>query len=314
LTSVDVVIPTYNGWQLTERCLAHLAAQTVPHAVIVADNGSTDGTPDLVVAACPSAQVLRLGANRGFPVACNRGVAAGRGDIIVLLNNDVEAHPDFIEKLIRPLDDDSRVGSAASLLVHPDGRTIDCMGLAADRTYAGFPRLRGRPIGEADSALPVLAGPSGGGGAYRRAAWEEVGGLDEGVRFYGEDIDLALRIRAAGWRTTAAPDAVAVHLGSASFGSRSSWQRYESGFARGYFLERYRVLHGRVAPRALATESLVAVADVALNRDLSALKGRLAGWRAARMMTPSPRPPDEAVDSTIGFLESLRLRRIAYSR
>jgi N-acetylglucosaminyl-diphospho-decaprenol L-rhamnosyltransferase len=311
--SIDVVIPTHGGWDLTERCLRHLGAQTLPHFVIVVDNGSTDGTPEKVRRGFPDARVIELGANLGFPVACNRGAAAGTADVIVLLNNDVEARPDFLERLMRPLEDDDRVGSVAAALVQPGQTTIDSVGLTADGTLAGYPRLRGRPVGKADSESPVLAGPAGGGGAYRRTAWEQVGGLDEGVMFYGEDVDLALRIRAAGWKAVAAPEAVAVHLGSATAGHRSAWQRYQGGFSRGYFLRRYRVLSSRAGPRAVATESIVVVGDAFLSRDFSALRGRLAGWRAAGSVEPTPRPPREAIDTTIGFWESLRLRRVVYA-
>jgi N-acetylglucosaminyl-diphospho-decaprenol L-rhamnosyltransferase len=311
--SVDVVIPTYQRWDLTDRCLRHLAAQTVPHTVIVIDNGSTDGTPDKVREAFPRTSVIECGANLGFPVACNRGAAAGTGDVIVLLNNDVEAQPDFLEQLVRPFEGDARVGSVAAVLVQPGKRTIDSVGLTADRTLAGFPRLRGRPVTEAASESPVLAGPAGGGGGYRRTAWEEVGGLDEGVRFYGEDVDLALRLRAGGWKTSAAPEAVGVHVGSATAGHRSAWQRYQGGFSRGYFLRRYRVLSTGAAARALATEGIVVMGDAVLSRDLSALRGRLAGWRAARSAEPTPVPPREAVDTTIGFWESLKLRRVVYA-
>jgi N-acetylglucosaminyl-diphospho-decaprenol L-rhamnosyltransferase len=311
--SIDVVIPTYQRWDLTERCLHHLAAQTVPHSVIVVDNGSTDGTPSKARAAVPDARVIELGANLGFPVACNRGAAAGTGEVIVLLNNDVEARPDFLEKLVRPLQEVERVGCAASLLVRPGEQIIDCMGLTTDRTLVSFPRLRGHPVDDASSPSPVLAGPSGAGGAYRREAWEAVGGLDEGVLFYGEDLDLALRIRAAGWDAAAVPEAVAVHLGSATAQSRSPWQRYHGGFARGYFLRRYRVLKSAASPRTLTTEAAVVVGDAIISRDLQALRGRLAGWRAAKGMEPSPRPPREAIDATISFWASLRLRRVVYA-
>lgn len=311
--SIDVVIPTHGGWDLTERCLGRLEAQGVPHSVIVVDNGSTDGTPEKVRHGFPDARIIELGGNLGFPVACNCGAAAGTADVIVLLNNDVEARPDFLERLVRPLEEEAHVGSVAAVLVQPGETTIDSVGLTADGTLAGFPRLRGRPVGEADSESSVLAGPAGGGGAYRRTAWEQVGGLDEGVMFYGEDVDLALRVRAAGWKAVAAPEAVAVHLGSATAGHRSAWQRYQAGFSRGYFLRRYRVVSSRAGPRAVATEGIVVTGDALLNRDFSALRGRLAGWRAARGVEPRAHPPRDAIDATIGFWESLRLRRVVYA-
>jgi GT2 family glycosyltransferase len=309
---VDVVIPTRNGWRLTERCLRCLADQSIDHSVVVVDNGSSDGTPASVRRVSPDTHVLELGANRGFPVACNRGAAAGEGDVIVLLNNDVEPRPDFLERLVAPLLADSGVGSAAALLLQPGERTIDCVGLTVDRTLVGFPRLRGRDVADAAAVRPVLTGPSAAGGAYRRTAWTDVGGLDEGVMFYGEDVDLALRLRSAGWKTHASIDAVAVHVGSATAETRSTWQRRQSGFARGYFLRRYRALSGRDRVRTFATESIVVAGDAVLSRDLSALRGRAAGWRAARGRGAVPRPPADAVDETITFLEGLRLRRGAY--
>lgn len=306
--TIDVVVPTFNRWELTETCLQDLAAQTVEHRVIVSDDGSSDDTPARVREAFPDATVVESERNSGFATACNRGVAAGAGKFVVLLNNDVRPRTDFLERLVAPLERDERVGSVAALLVRPDDRTIDSVGLAADSTLAGFPRLAGRPVAEAASEQPALAGPSGGAAAYRRAAWEDVGGLDEAIFFYLEDLDLALTLRAAGWTAAAAPDATAVHLGSATAGGRSAPMRFNSGFSRAYLLRRYGLLRTRVAPRAVATETLVSLADLALSRDLAATRGRLAGWRAAGAGLPRPRPPGDAVEGRIGFLGSLRLR------
>ena len=160
----------------------------------------------------------------------------------------------------------------------------------------------------------ILVGPSGAAAAFRRCAWDAVGGLDEGVFAYGEDVDLALRLRAAGWTTAAAWDAVAVHRGSASAVTRSAWQRYQGGFSRGYFLRRYGVLRRRTAVRALATEGIVVAGDAfVFSHDLAALRGRIAGWRAARSLPRHHHPPDDAVDSDITFVKSLRLRLGVYS-
>src|SRR5919197_4836647 len=223
---IDVVVPVHNRWELTKSCLEHLRAQTVPHTVIVVDNGSTDGTPGRLRESFADVRLVELGDNLGFPVACNRGVAAGNGEIVVLLNNDVDCRPDFLERLVAPLLNDERLGSVAALLLKPGEETIESFGLTADPTLAGYPRLRDRPVHEAQPTDPVLVGPSGAAGAYRRRAWESVGGLDEGVFAYGEDVDLALRLRAAGWPTTAVAEAIALHIGSASMVTRSAWQRY----------------------------------------------------------------------------------------
>ena len=311
--SIDVVVPTYNSWELTRGCLEHLRRQTVPHSVIVADNASTDGTPERLRRSFPDARIVELAVNHGFAIACNRGAQAGHGDVVVLMNNDVECPPDFLERLVAPLREDLRLGSVAAVLVQAERGTIDSAGLTADRTLAGFPRLRGHSVTEAHSASPVLAGPAGAAGAYRRVAWEEVRGLDERVFMYGEDLDLALRLRAAGWRAAVATDAVAVHLGSASIRHRSSLQRYHAGFARGYFLRRYGVLRGNAALRAIVTEAIVVVGDAVLSRDLAAARGRIAGWRAAAGLDRRPPPPRDATDRELTLGESLRLRRRIYT-
>jgi N-acetylglucosaminyl-diphospho-decaprenol L-rhamnosyltransferase len=310
--SIDVVIPTYESWQLTERCISLLGEQTLQHTVIVADNGSTDGTPEQLRSKFSHVRLIELGANLGFAVACNRGVAAGEGEIVVLLNNDVECPPDFLERLLAPLEDE-RLGMVAAVLVRPGQDEIDSVGLTADATLAGFARLHGRPVAEASSRRPILIGPSGGAGAYRRTAWKAAGGLDERIFAYSEDLDLALRLRSAGWLAAAATDAVAVHLGSATAGLRSPSQRYHGGFARGYLLRRYGVFRSAAAARALLTEVVTIAGDAVISRDLSALRGRAAGWRSARGLPRHATPPIDALDLDIGFAESIRLRRRAYA-
>jgi GT2 family glycosyltransferase len=311
--SIDVVVPVHNGWRFTKRCLAQLQSQTLAHTAIVCDNGSTDQTADNVRSSFHDALLVEFGANVGFPAACNRGVAAGSAEIVVLLNNDVECRPDFLEHLIAPLAADIHLGSASPLLLRPGEERIDSFGLAVDATLAGYPRLRGLPAGSAHTTHPTLVGPTGAAGAYRRPAWEEVGGLDEGVFAYAEDVDLALRLRAAGWTTAGAAAAVATHIGSASAVARSPWQRYQGGFSRGYFLRRYGILSSRSAPRALATEAIAAGGDALFSHDLAALQGRIAGWRAARGTARVPYPPSDVIAHDITFIESLRLRRRVYA-
>ena len=105
----------------------------------------------------------------------------------MLLNNDVDARPDFLEQLVAPLAEDPQLGSVAALMLQPGERLIDSAGLAADATLAGFPRLQGLDVGEARRERPMLAGPAGTAAAYRRSAWEQVGGLDEAIFAYMED-------------------------------------------------------------------------------------------------------------------------------
>jgi hypothetical protein len=78
-------------------------------------------------------------------------------------------------------------------------------------------------------------------------------------------------------------------------------------------LRRYGIMRSLAASRTLVTEGIVVVGDAALNRDLNALRGRIAGWRSAKGLPLSPRPPEEALDETISLFESMRLRRVAYA-
>jgi N-acetylglucosaminyl-diphospho-decaprenol L-rhamnosyltransferase len=311
--AIDVVIPTSGRYDLTGECLAHLARQTRPHTVIVSDNGGDEETVERVGREWPDVRLIRSRERLSFAAACNRGAEEGNGDVVVLLNNDVYCRPDWLERLVAPLEAEPRTGSVACLLVQPGERLIDSIGLAADPTLAGFPRLAGLPVAQAAEKRPALVGPAGGAAAYRRTAWEQVGGLDEAIFAYSEDLDLALRLRAAGWGAAVVPEAVGMHLGSATHGHRTPWQRRHAGFARAYLLRRYGVLRGRQAARALATEVVVALGDAVISRDLAALSGRIAGWRSAGGLARRAAPA-EALDADIGMRESWALRRRIYRR
>jgi N-acetylglucosaminyl-diphospho-decaprenol L-rhamnosyltransferase len=309
---IDVVVCVHNRVDLTESCLRHLQAQTVDHHVIVVDDGSTDETRVRVRAEWPAVELVSFDEKRGLPQACNRGVSMGSGEIVVMLNNDVDCHPDFLERVRKPLEEDPMLGSVASLMLKPGGEAIDGIGLAADPILAGFPRLQGLPPRRASDTMPVLLGPGGSAGTYRRTAWEDVCGLDETVDAYMDDFDLAVRLRLAGWRAVAEPKAVGIHLGSATHGYRSAPQRHMAGVGRGYLMRRYGLLRGSTALRTLLTEAIVVGGDLLISRDLMALRGRLMGWKAGRARPQLPFPPEESLDRTINFRRSLAMRRGVY--
>jgi GT2 family glycosyltransferase len=306
--STDVVIPVYGHYELTRACLECLEHQTLAHRVIVVDDASGDDTVQRIRSDWPQVTLVELRSNRGFTYAVNRGVQAGDGEYVVLLNNDVRLRPDCLERLIVPLGQE-RVGSVAALMLEGNEQRIDSFGVTVDVTLAGFARLQGHPPAQAFADGPVLAGPEGTAGAYRRSAWEQVGGLDEAIRAYMEIVDLALRLQIAGWDAAQAANAIGVHLGSSTYGQRSALQRRLAGFSRAYLLRRYGVLRGRVAPRTIFTEALVIAGDLVVCRDLQAARGRLEGWRAARRTPRHLSVPPAAIDSSISLRESLALRR-----
>src|SRR4051794_1370693 len=308
MAQADLVVPTWNGRGLLERCVPTLVAQAGVARLVVVDNGSTDGTAEMLAERFPSIAVVALAENRGFARAVNAGVAAGGAEHVVLVNNDVECDPGFVAALSGALGRDPRAGMAAGLLLTPGRGRVDSYGVEVDRTLAAFPRFAGAPW-----PVPLhergLALPSGGAAAYRRDALAGAGGFDEALFGYMEDVDLGLRLAAAGWRCAGAPQASGIHLGSASFGRRSRWQVDVSGFARGYMLRKYGVLRSGLGPAAwaLGVEVGVVAADAMKERDLTALRGRLRGWRAARGRHAGA--PAEAINRGLGPADGLRRRR-----
>lgn len=303
--TVDVIVPVYGNWSLTAQCLESLRGQTIEHRVILVDDKSPDDTLARVAAEFPDVTVLALGVNSGFAAACNLGIAAATAAVIVLVNNDVITSPSMLEHLVTPFDNPS-VGSAVPVLFRPDG-LIDAFGIAADVTLAGFLRLHGSQRDSIDGPLLTLLGPYGAVAAYRVEALREVGGLDEAIFMYGEELDLALRLNAAGWKSAPTPLATGIHLGGATSGRGSASQRERAGFGRGYLLRAYGILRGQHALRAVTIEVIVCAGDLALSRDLASLRGRLAGWRAgAHTFTRNRAIAD--LDRSIGFIDSLRLR------
>jgi GT2 family glycosyltransferase len=299
--TADIVIPTWNARDMLARCLTALADE--PGTVIVVDNASTDGTAALVREAFPAVRLVALAENAGFGRAVNAGVAAGEAEAIVLVNNDVLVEPGFVGAITAPLADPA-VGMVAGRTTIPGSGETDGAGIELDRGLVPYGRgRRGAPEGR-------LAMPSGGAAAYRRTAFEAAGGFDPALFAYAEDVDLGLRLRAAGWRVAEAAGARGVHVGGATAGVDSPWQRQLAGFGRGFLLRRWGVLASRGAGRALLIDALVVGWGLARHRTAVPLTARVAGWRAAG---PGRRalPPD-TVDAGISLREALR--RLARAR
>jgi GT2 family glycosyltransferase len=295
------VIATWRARELLRRCLTALADE--PCDVIVVDNASRDGTAEMLRGDFPGVRVVALSENAGFGRAVNIGAGVGSGETVVLVNDDVIVAPGFVEALTRPLADPA-VGMVAGRTTIPGGKLVDAFGIELDVTLLAYNRGRLHPLG---APVGRLAMPSGGAAAYRRSAFDAAGGFDETLFAYGEDVDLGLRLRAAGWRAAQASDATGVHVGGHSAGLDSPLQRRLGGFARGFLLRRYGVLRTRFAARALLVEALVCGWGVVRHRTTIPITARLAGWRAAGR---GSRPyPHDAVDRSITLAVTLhRLR------
>ena len=217
----SIVIPTFNGRALLEVCLASVknhSPQDIPIEVVVADDGSTDATEAWLGSRYPEVRVVRLEENKGFCVAANAGIAAARGEFIQLLNNDTEVTPGWIEAGLAPFQD-PKVGSVAPLvLVRSDPDRVDSAG--DTYSFVGWPCKRGHGEPSRDwfeRPTDRVFGASGSSAFYRSSALRKVGGFDAAFGSYYEDIDLAFRLRWAGYDCIFTPKSRILHEVSASY-------------------------------------------------------------------------------------------------
>ncbi len=215
--AVSVVVPNWNGRGWLPRCLDAVARQELaPCEVIVVDNGSSDGSADYLRTEHRWVRVLELGRNTGFAHAANEGLKAARNELVALLNTDVMLAADWLARMAGVLLGDPGAASVAcKMLSLEDPTRIYDAGdvLRRDGVCEQRGRFR-RDDGRWDSAGEVF-GACAGAALYRRSALLEVGGFDERYFAYLEDVDLALRLRLAGWRCRYEP-AVALHAGEGS--------------------------------------------------------------------------------------------------
>lgn len=224
---IDVVIPTHNGWTYLEHCLQALNHQTFKDfRIIVADDASTDGTAHRFGDAHPSITLLQLPQNVGLAAAVNRALELSNSELVVLLNNDTEAEPDWLTNLVDVLDRHPKCAAVTSKLLLFDRREVFH---SAGDTYStsGRPGNRGvwqRDEGQFDNEEEVF-GACAGAALYRRSALDDAARidgsvLDEDFFMYCEDVDLSWRLRLLGGTIVYAPGAVIYHHLSATGGGR----------------------------------------------------------------------------------------------
>jgi GT2 family glycosyltransferase len=242
LGAISVVVVTWNRRDLLHACLQSLTRQNLnqPFDVVVVDNGSDDGSPEMVLKEYTKSTSFRLHLirnpqNRGFCEANNQGFAASNTEFVALLNNDAVAEPDWLDKLSAAFDGPPDIGmSASKILVYEDPRRIDKAG------HLIYPdgQNRGRGSGELDAGqydrVEEVLWPDGCAAMYRRAMLDEIGGFDEDFFAYADDAELGLRARIAGWKCLYVPSAVVRHHRGSTLGVRSA-RRLE-------LIERNRVL------------------------------------------------------------------------
>ncbi len=209
---VAVVIVNYNGESLLPDCLAALSAQTLaPAEILVADNGSRDGSLALLRARHPHVATLELGRNLGFAGGANRGVAATSAAWVCVLNSDATPAPDWLERLFSAPRDERWTWALGSVLVSAATGRIESAGDQYDPEGYAYKLLRDRPLTDLPpEPYRVFAAP-GAAPVFRRDVYERLGGYEERFFLYYEDVDLAFRAVLAGYHALLVPGAHVVH-------------------------------------------------------------------------------------------------------
>ena len=267
---------SYNTRDHLAACLAAVSADA-PTRIVVVDNASSDGSPDMVRERYPNVVLHANPRNLGFGAAANQGIADCTAEYVLLLNSDTRLAPGALAALTAYLDSHPRVAIAGPRLVGSDGHLqASCFpfwlpfplgAFAADgpagRLLARLPRIK-RGLIPADWSTP--AGPApwvvGAAIALRRAAFEAVGGFDQAFFMYFEDVDVCRRLVAAGWGVHFAPVTTIAHVGGASTRARRTDMAAE-------FLASTMVFHRRYYPGYLVEALRRVVWAIALSRWLA---------------------------------------------
>lgn len=218
---VAVVIPNYNGIQYLETCLDALRKQSFrDFQIILVDNGSTDGSLELVGKKYQEVEILPLPENLGFCWAVNEGIRKAEAAYVILLNNDTQVFPEFVEQLYLQIRAHERAFSAGAMMIqaHNPGK-LDAAGDYYSALGWAYARGKGKPPEKYRRARKVFA-VCAGAAIYRTEILREIGLFDEEHFAYLEDVDIGYRARIAGYENWYCPEARVYHVGSGTSGSR----------------------------------------------------------------------------------------------
>lgn len=218
---VTVIIPNYNGLRFLRDCLSALERQTMKEVrTLVIDNGSTDESVPFIRTNYPWAEVVCMGENTGFDHAVNVGIKLSDTPYVILLNNDTEVLPEFVEMLYKAIDASEDIFSVSSKMLNFVNR--DIMDDAGDGySIVGWQYQKGVGRHERYYTKPLKVFSACAGAAiYRKSIFEEIGYFDEKHFAYLEDIDIGYRAKIYGYRNVYCPKARVYHVGSGSSGSK----------------------------------------------------------------------------------------------
>lgn len=272
---VTAVIPTLGRSPWLVPCLEALKKDAPEIEIVVVDQGETPTTTDL------ADKTLRPGRNLGFASATNLGITASSREFVATVNDDALIEPGWTGSLIEALDREPRAAAAQGvnlILQVPD--LADGCGIAWNRWTQAIQVGHGEPAPAASEPVREVLGVSATAAIYRREALLAIPGkpFDPDLVSYYEDVDLAVRLRAEGWKALLVPAARARHAGSVT-GATMSRERWRLLYGNRWIVAR-RAFGGKRWLR-MAVRDLLDFGRAALSRDVARASGILGGWRRA---------------------------------
>jgi GT2 family glycosyltransferase len=278
--AISVIVLNYNGREWLGPCLTALSAQNgaPPYEIVLADNGSTDGSIDFVSARFPRAAIADNRRNLGFAAGNNAAARVARGDVLVFLNNDTIPAPDWLARLHAAYAAAPSPAVMTSKIVFLDRPgVIDSAGDGYLRAGGAFKHAHGMTVENAGPSREVF-GACGAAFMIGRGLFDRLGGFDERFFMVYEDVDLSYRARLAGARCFYAADAMVRHAGSATLGAMSASAVYHG--QRNLEWTWIKNTPARLMVRSLPAHVLYSIAGVlhyiVKNQGTAAVRGKLA--------------------------------------
>jgi len=225
---ISIIIPNYNGEVLLSKCLSSIYKQIIDYIyeIIIIDNGSKDGSEQLIKNYYPKIKFIKLDKNYGFAKAVNHGIMESKGNYILLLNNDTVLGESFLKNMKKALDENPDVSYCASKILmidNPDkiygaGNIFINNGTAELRGYDKDKNL----FNETEYVFGACAAAS----IYRRSLFTDIGYFDEDLFAYYEDVDLDIRAQLTGHKCLYVADAVIYHHGSVTSNKLNDFKTY----------------------------------------------------------------------------------------
>lgn len=210
--AVTFVIINWNGRHLLPDCLNSIREQSFrDFEIIVVDNGSTDGSRELLREQYPEVNTIELDSNHGFAEPNNLAFKKAQGEFVATINNDLTLQPGWLAPLVRTLQEDASCFAAQGKILRADGSgVVDTCGLGMRPCGAARNLAHNRPEDTVRGRRQVFT-VSAGAALYRKSLLQQLGYFDERYFAYYEDLDLGWRARQQGWHTLLVPEAIAYH-------------------------------------------------------------------------------------------------------